>query len=419
MLAGLAIALALVLGDGPLANGDFEAKAGKDGRPPGWTFELGAQNGATTPESKVELDAKEKHGGKSALRFSGDESTRGWLIAKQKIEVRPGGTYHLEAWTRTAGVKPNGFGLNNCYVGLYFVDAAASSRAPARDAAAARFRVDEAGGRGHRRRQRARGLRLLLPLDAGQLWVDDLALTIEAASAWRRRRWSSGGLRRRQAPRREWKKKVGATNGTGGKDSRVELDLEKGAEGSPHSLHLAGDAETLRWTTSRASSRPSPASSTTGAGASRARTCAARASSSPICTWTSPSSTPRARCSAARASRRSSRHARLDAAGARRGRARGHEEGAGGPVPLDVGRRWFDDLELTVEKGLPVPYAGWITLEARPSRCATRRTPARGRDEGLPLGARAVAARRVARWRSSSPTASRSSSTRTTTRASS
>ena len=39
---------------------------------------LGAQNGATIPESKVELDAKEKHGGKTSLHLSGDASTRGW-----------------------------------------------------------------------------------------------------------------------------------------------------------------------------------------------------------------------------------------------------------------------------------------------------------------------------------------------------
>ena len=89
--AGWIIALGASLGDAPLANGGFEEKAGKDGRPAGWTFELGAQNGATKPESKVELDTKERHGGKSALRFSGNESTRGWLIAKQALEVRPGG----------------------------------------------------------------------------------------------------------------------------------------------------------------------------------------------------------------------------------------------------------------------------------------------------------------------------------------
>ena len=122
MLAGLLILL-LASGEGAaLVNGDFDGKSGK-GRPEGWTFELGAQNGATKPESKVELDTKEKHGGKAALRFRGNESTRGWLIAKQEIEVRPGGEYRLEAWTRTAGVQPNGFGLDNCYVGLFFFDA--------------------------------------------------------------------------------------------------------------------------------------------------------------------------------------------------------------------------------------------------------------------------------------------------------
>ena len=116
MLAMLWIAT-LVLGGGtplPLANGGFEEKAAKDGAPTGWTLEMGAQNGATKPESKVELDTKEKHGGKAALHLSGDTSTRGWRILKQPIEVRPGGKYTLEAWTKTVGVKGNGFGIDNC-----------------------------------------------------------------------------------------------------------------------------------------------------------------------------------------------------------------------------------------------------------------------------------------------------------------
>ena len=40
----------------------------------------------------------------------------------------------------------------------------------------------------------------------------------------------------------------GATNGTGGKDSVVEIDAATGAPDSPGSLQLAGDASTLRWT---------------------------------------------------------------------------------------------------------------------------------------------------------------------------
>src|SRR5262245_4638683 len=181
MLAGLGIALALACGDGPLANGDFEAKGAKDGRPPGWSFELGAQNGATTPESKVELDAKEKHGGKSALRFSGNEATRGWILAKQKIEVRPGGKYHLEAWTKTAGVKPNGFGLNNCYVGMSFLDA--SGQLAGRTALANPAKPDSpwtkqvvdatAAPNAHE------GYVYAFLSMLGDLWIDDLALTIE------------------------------------------------------------------------------------------------------------------------------------------------------------------------------------------------------------------------------------------------
>jgi hypothetical protein len=113
------IALSLLAGSGvepaPLAqkphaasalvDGDFEQR-GSDSSPiPGWTLELGAQNGATSPLSRVELDTHEKHGGKASLRFAGDATTAASGV-KGEIEVRPGSRYELEAWTRPPGSNP-------------------------------------------------------------------------------------------------------------------------------------------------------------------------------------------------------------------------------------------------------------------------------------------------------------------------
>src|SRR5262249_55464060 len=82
----------------------------------------------------------------------------------------------------------------------------------------------------------------------GDLWVDDLALTITGGE-----RPGGPELLVREDfpdakhPRRGWKKKIGANNGTGGNDSKVEIDPERGAADSPRSLHLSGDAATLHW----------------------------------------------------------------------------------------------------------------------------------------------------------------------------
>jgi hypothetical protein len=164
----------------PLVNGGFDEKRAKDAAPPGWTRELGAQNGAQKPESKVELDTQVKHGGKASLRFSGDASTRGWRILKQPIEVRPGGKYTLEAWTKTDGVEPNGFGLDNCYVGPFFFDAqgqpAGIERAwPKRpDSPWSKLTASVTPTVSART-----GYVYVFLSMLGDLWVDDLALTID------------------------------------------------------------------------------------------------------------------------------------------------------------------------------------------------------------------------------------------------
>jgi hypothetical protein len=367
MHAGLLLLL-LAVGDGAaLVNGDFDGKSEK-GRPSGWTLELGAQNGATTPESEVELDTKEKHGGKAALVFRGDESTRGWLIAKQAIEVRPGGEYRLEAWTRTAGVRPNGFGLDNCYVGLFFFDA--SERLVGKELAWPRqpdspwtkhelvLRADPAARKGY--------VYVFLSM-IGELWGDDLALAISGGErlpaprlVWREdfakaKRLDSG-----------WKRRVGATNGTGGVDSTVEIDAAVGAPDSPGSLRLAGDAGTLRWTHLVRELPAEPGDLFRWSGAVRAEDV---------------------RREGVQFANLHLNLAYLDSKGGLIGSAHygALEPGTHDWTPRAVegvapegtrrvqvgvflsmsGTAWFDDLELTLEKGLPVPYGDWVTLEGK------------------------------------------------------
>ena len=359
--------LPLLAGDPALVNGDFEAKA-KDTRPPGWTFELGAQNGATTPESEVSLDTKEKHGGKAALHFQGKPATRGWLIAKQEIEARPGGEYKLEAWSRTAGVQPNGFGLDNCYLGLFFFDAGGTLvgrelATPTRpDAPWARHELVATAAPTARKAYVYVFLSML-----GELWVDDLALTIE------------GGERipdpeivfhedfsKLKRLGSEWKKKVGATNGTGGTDSKVEIDAASGAVDSPGSLHLAGDANTMRWSHLMREFPAEPGD---------------------LWRWSAKVRSQDVRREGPQFANLHVNLLFVDGKNEALGNAHfaSLEEGTQdwtavateGIAPEGTkkvqagvflsmsGEAWFDDLELTVEKGLLVPYGDWITIEGK------------------------------------------------------
>ncbi len=368
MLASLMLVFSLGSGEALLKNGGFEEKAGKDVAPPGWTLELGAQNGATKPESKVELDLKEKHGGKASLRFSGDAATRGWMILKQSIEVRPGGKYSLEAWTRTAGVKTNGFGINNCYVGLFFFDA--SDKLVGRELAAPTqpespwtkqtIAIEAASNA-------RKGYVYVFLSMLGNLWVDDLALTIEggghvpAPELVFKEDWSKA-----KRLGSEWKKTIGATNGTGGEDSRVEIDLAHGAEGSPNSLHLSGNANTLRWSHLAREFPAEPGE---------------------LYHWSSLVRDENVQREGPQFANLHINLCFLDAKGETLDKARFASLDAGThdwtPLAIEAvapegtkkvqagvflsmsGDAWFDQLELTREKGLPPPYSDWITLAGK------------------------------------------------------
>lgn len=367
MLAGLLITL-LAGGGDTLANGDFEGKAEKGGRPPGWAYELGAQNGATTPESRVELDGKVKHGGKAALRFSGDPSTRGWLIAKQAIEVRPGGDYRLEAWTKASGIKGNGFGLDNAYVGLFFFDAEgkvvgkqlAWPKQPDSDWTKQELSLTAASN------ARTGYVYVFLSM-LGELWVDDLALTIEGGERIPAPKlvWSEDFAKLKRLGS-DWKKKVGATNGTGGTDSKAEVDPEVGAPDSPGSLRLSGDASTLRWThlTREYPAEPGDLWSWSG----KARAADVRQEGPQFANLhlnlAFVDSKGQMLGNAHFAALEPGTHdwTALEAAGVA---PEGTKKVQAGLFLSMSGTAWFDQLALSVEKGLPVPYGDWLTLEGK------------------------------------------------------
>lgn len=369
MLAALVITTLWLGGDKPsLQNGGFEEKAAKDSAPPGWTFELGAQNGAPKPECEIAPDAQVKHGGKASLRFTGDASTRGWRLMKQAIEVRPGGTYTLEAWTKTTGVKPNGSGIDNCYVGVFFFDAQekpagiqrATPKLPDSDWTKLTVAVTPTAAA-------RKGYVYVFLSMLGDLWVDDLALTIE-------------GGERIPAPvvvfqedftktkqlGADWKKKVGATNGTGGEDSKVAVDPAQGCDGSPNSLRLAGNVNTLRWT-------------------HLVREIAAEPGD--LFRWSALARSQDVRREGVQFANLHLNAVFLDGKGEAIGAAKfAHlEPGTHDWTPLAVegiapegarklqygvflsmsGDAWFDRFELTREKGLPVPYSDWVTLAGK------------------------------------------------------
>ena len=243
------LALALVPAEKLLVNGDFEARGNRKDPVPGWVVEYGATSGAETPASACEIDRGEKHSGKGSLHFEGNGSTRGWMIAKQALPVRPGGDYTVTGWTKTKGVTREGIQFDNCYLMLIFFDGAG-------EVAARRIAVPEQPSAPWTKQE----LRLTVPDRArtgwlyaflsktGELWVDDLALEIEGGDIVPdfQTVFREDFAKARSLPSK-WKKEVGATNGTGGTSTQIAIDQEQGAPDSPRSLRLSGDLDTLEW----------------------------------------------------------------------------------------------------------------------------------------------------------------------------
>ncbi len=249
----VALALLAALASGNevgLSNADFETgpKSGRDAPVPGWTLEIGAQNGATQPESVVEIDRKERHDGRASLHFAGKASTRAWTIAKQEFVVRPGGVYTLRAWSKTEGVAQEGIQFNNCYLALIFEDALGENcgkqyvrpKTPTSDWSQIEVSMTAP--------ERARTGKIFAFLSmTGDFWLDDLQLEVEGGVALPEfETVFKEDFAKGRSLSSKWKKEVGATNGTGGHSSKVEID-EEGAPDSPRSLKLSGDVDTLKW----------------------------------------------------------------------------------------------------------------------------------------------------------------------------
>lgn len=234
--------------DVALQNADFEIKATRAAPVPGWTLELGAQNGAEKPESVVELDRKTRHGGKASLHFKGKSSTRGWIIAKQEFVVRPGGEYRLSGWSKTEGVAKEGIQFNNCYLALIFEDALGKNAGkqyvwptvPTSDWSELDLSLVAPA---HARTGKVYAFLSM----TGDFWLDDLRLTVQGGEALPEfETVFEENFAKRRSLSSKWKKEVGATNGSGGKSSKVEID-DSGAPDSPKSLSLSGDVETRKW----------------------------------------------------------------------------------------------------------------------------------------------------------------------------
>ena len=201
----------------------------------------------------------------------------------------------------------------------------------------------------------------------GELWIDDLVLTIRGGEripdpklVWQE------DFARGKSLSSDWKKKVGATNGTGGKDSTVEIDAAAGAPESPGSLRLAGDADTMRWTHLVRELPAEPGDLFSWSGKVRAE--AVRQEGVQF---------PNLHLNLAYVDGKGQVLGSAYFASSEPGTHEWAEVVADGVAPEGTkkvqfglflsmsGTAWFDDLVLTVEKGLPLPYGDWITLEGK------------------------------------------------------
>jgi hypothetical protein len=105
-----------------LVNGDF--RQWTQGRPSGWTVELGAQEkpagvGTTSTITHVPDGPQ----GKAGLRLEGDAQTARWLAVSQgPLAVSPGDVLCLSGWLRTNAVRRDNHPFVNCYLGLPLFD---------------------------------------------------------------------------------------------------------------------------------------------------------------------------------------------------------------------------------------------------------------------------------------------------------
>ena len=238
-----------------LANGGFDGKP-IEGEPiPGWRVEVGATNGAPEPQSSVELDAREKRAGRASLRLAGDDTTRAWRRVFQQVEARPGATYRLKLAARTKDVRQEtvrGTQIRqfaNCFVALLVYDGngevvAKAYANPALPTGSWSPQAIEVSAPATARRVEV-SISLTM---SGTLWVDEVELEAEGGSDPPRWELLVGeGFEAASALPPGWEEELGAKNHGGGERSRIEVDAQVGAPGSPRSLRFEGDQGTLSW----------------------------------------------------------------------------------------------------------------------------------------------------------------------------
>jgi hypothetical protein len=249
---------ALARGDAPLlANGGFDAAASKAEPIPGWTLQIGARNGGTSPLSVAELDRKEKHGGKASLHLAGGAQVLAYQSVTQDVEARPGGSYELSAFTRTKNVRheQNALGIpqfDNSYLGLFLYDGLGEvvgrQLAPLERPSTDGWKPLRVALQAPQTTRRATVI-LFLSV-SGDAWFDDLSLEIRGGEAVPEPAtvFAEDFEALKELPP-AWLLEIGATNGAESPTSLVEVSTREGAGRSKRSLHLAGGPGTLAWRT--------------------------------------------------------------------------------------------------------------------------------------------------------------------------
>ncbi|RKY20716.1 MAG: hypothetical protein DRQ55_06800 [Planctomycetota bacterium] len=162
-----------------IVNGDFELEPGGADPVPGWSVQVEQADGALPP-SEVRVSSKDRRTGRRCLQLRGDFGTAAWQSVKQELSVRPGGTYRLSAWTKTLGVVREGMQLEGCSLTLTLFDA--------EDAVITRRVILPKRPRERWTQYHSEVLaptstrRVLLSVSlsmSGELWVDDVALSID------------------------------------------------------------------------------------------------------------------------------------------------------------------------------------------------------------------------------------------------
>lgn len=253
----LTLVLSTVLGPQSfsLTNPDFEVASPTGELPAGWTLEVGATNDGQEPSSTVALDTQVAHGGKASVRFSGDQSTRGWYALKQEVPVRPEGLYTLKAFARADGVRRETVRgttvqqFENCYVGIVFFDWSGEMIAETHLAPKLPKSDWEELSMYQVAPPQTRRVQVAIFLSmSGTLWVDDLEFSLEGGKEPPETKvLMKEGFETSDALPAEWGREVGARTGSGATVSLISIDPNEDAGGSPRALKFSGDASTDQW----------------------------------------------------------------------------------------------------------------------------------------------------------------------------